>query len=176
MIAQIEDAIVSLLQTALADTRIAVQKGYEGIPQPAVYVSIEDARFHKVTMWSWKCEPTIYVDIIFKSLKTEQARRQGLYGILESCMQLLFLNNLGLDIHPLQPTGFRNITTEELLRDGFVAYSFTLTTHFIMTLLEPSGIQDLLTVSMNYYLSLVDENLTGGPDTPTAADTVEIEL
>lgn len=175
MIAAIEDAIVSLLKAKLNDARIAVQKGFEGIPQPGVYVATDSGRFHKVTMTTWRMEPTIYVDIIFKSLNTEQLRRQGLYGILESCVQLLLLNNLGLAIHPLTPVDFRNVTNEEMLRDGFAAYELTFTTHFDFSVMGPSDVHDLLTVSMSYYLQESEENLTpGGTDTPDARDLIEV--
>jgi hypothetical protein len=174
MIAAIEDAIVGLLKSNLNDARIAVQKGFEGIPQPGVYVATDAGRFEKVTMTTWKLEPTIYVDIIFKSLNTEQLRRQGLYGILESCVQLLLLNNLGLAIHPLTPVAFRNVTTEEMLRDGFVAYEFTWTTHFNFVAMGPTEVQDLLRVSMGYYLQESEENLSGGADTPDASDLVDL--
>jgi hypothetical protein len=175
LIAQIEDAIVALLKSNLNDARIAVQKGFEGIPQPGVYVATDAGRFHKVTQTTWKLEPTIYVDIIFKGLNTEQLRRQALYGMLESCMQLLFLNNLGLPIHPLTPVAFQNVTNEEMLRDGLVAYEFTWTTHFDFVQMGPTDVQDLLTVSFSYYLQESEENLTpGGTDTPDASDLIEV--
>ena len=175
MIAQIEDAIMSLLQGAFATARVAVQKGYEGIPQPAIYIGTEEGRFIKVGMAIWRQETTIYIDIIFKSLKSEQARRQALYPMLESVIQILAGQTLGLDIHPIHPKAFRNVTTEEMLRDGFVAYSFEIETDYHINFEGPVAAQEMLNVAMSYYLSMADESLAPSmADTPVAEDLVEL--
>jgi hypothetical protein len=171
MIAAIEDAILALLQANLSSAyRIAVQKGYEGIPQPAVYVSTEEGKFKPTTMKTWEQHITIYIDIIFKSLNSEQQRRAGIYPILESCIQILLLQTLGLKIHALQPVAFRNVTTEELLREGFIAFCLTYQTHYFVSISPPEDVQELLTLGMNYYLSTSEENTGGGTDTPDAKD------
>ena len=88
MITQIEDAIVARIQTKLAANAgmVAVQKGIEGNPQPAVYVSTEAARFEKVSQETFKQELTIFVDIVFEQLTDEHERRKGIYLILEGIL------------------------------------------------------------------------------------------
>jgi hypothetical protein len=159
MIAEIEEAIVSLLTTQLSNARVKAQKGFEGIPQPGVYVSTEGVRFTKTTMYSWKQDLTIYVDVIFKSLNVEAQRRKGVYPILEGIVQVLFLQNLGLQIQPLEPKSFIEITGEEMLRDGLIAFTMELTTYFHVTLMPAAQAQELLRIGMSYYLepSGIDE-------------------
>ena len=156
MIAEIEDAIVSYLTTQIADARIKVMRGFEGIPQPAVHVSTEEGRFEKETNTSWKLTLTIYVDVIFKSLSTEAQRRAGLYKIMEGIVQSLLLQTLGLAIQPLEPKSFRDVTSEELLRDGFAAYTIEMSTYYHVTASPPGAAQDLLRIGLSYYLEPED--------------------
>lgn len=168
MIAEIEEAIVAHLTEQLANARVKAQKGFEGIAQPEVNVSTEEGSYEKTTLNSYRLTLTIYVDVIFKSLGLEAQRRKGIYGILEAVVLSLFLQTLGLDIHPLEPKGFRDATTEEMLRDGLIGYTFTVSTYYHVTVPAPANVEELLAVAMSYYLS------TPEGATPDAEDTVEL--
>lgn len=169
MLTQIEDAIVDRIQTKLAATAgmVAVQKGAEGIPHPAVYVSTEEGSFKEITQVSFNQEVRIFVDIIFSNLASEGERRKGVYLILQGIIQTLLLQKLGLAIKPLKPTRWRNITTEEFRKEGLIVYSLELATSFVITKLDEEVVADLLTVGLNYYLK-------PGDDTVDASDTVTL--
>ncbi|MCL2790119.1 MAG: DUF1834 family protein [Desulfobulbus sp.] len=173
MLNQIEDAIVALIKAKLAAAagKVAVQKGVEGIPQPAVYVSTEAGRFEKVTFSSYKHELTIYVDIVFSYRGADDAnRRKGIYLILEGVLQALLLQDLGLAIKPLVPKNWRNTTVEELRQQGLLAFSLELATSYTISRAasdEEAAAPDLLTVGLNYYL-------TPGDDIADAVDLVTL--
>jgi len=154
MLTQIEDAIVARIKTKLAAAAgvVTVQKGAEGLPQPAVYVSTEEGSFRAVTQTSFNQEVKIFVDIIFSHLASEGERRKGVYLILLGIIQTLLLQKLGLAIKPLTPRGWRNTTTEEFREKGLIVYSLELATSFVITKLDDEATDDLLLVGLNYYL------------------------
>lgn len=159
MLTQIEDAIVARIETKLAATAgmVSVQKGAEGIPHPAVYVSTEAARFEKATMQSYRQEVTIFVDVIFSHLASEGERRKGVYLILQGIVQTLLLQDLGLAIKALVPRNWKNVTTEEFREKGLIVYSLELATSFVIAKLDDEVVADLLTVGLNYYLKPGDD-------------------
>lgn len=159
-LAQIEDAIVALLESKLdAARKIEIQKGFEGIPQPAVYVCTEEGKFSRITQSTYKEDVTIYVDIVFKHLNKEEQRRKGIYPILAACVQLLLLQDLGLKIDPLKPQNFYNSTSEELKAIGIMAYSLRIETGFYVSRMDEQDTADLLRVGLNYYLQPDDETV-----------------
>ncbi|MEW6595653.1 MAG: phage protein Gp37 [Thermodesulfobacteriota bacterium] len=169
MLAQIEEAIVGRVKTKLAAVAgtLAVQRGAEGLPQPAVYVSTEAGRFQAVTQQSFRQELTIFVDVIFSELSSEGERRKGVYLILQGIIQTLLLQQLGLAIKPIVPTSWRNTTTEEYREQGLIVYSLELATSYVISKLDDEATVDLLTVGLNYYLK-------PGDDTVDASDTVTL--
>ncbi|MBU4274015.1 MAG: DUF1834 family protein [Planctomycetes bacterium] len=169
MLTQIEDAIVDRIGTKLGATAgmVAVQKGAEGIPHPAVYVSTEEGSFKEITPVSFNQEVKIFVDVIFSNLASEGERRKGVYLILQGIIQTLLLQKLDLAIKPLKPTRWRNVTTEEFREKGLIVYSLELATSFVITKLDDEEVADLLTVGFNYYLK-------PGDDVVDASDTVTL--
>lgn len=152
-IAQIEDAIVALLQGKLDGARkIDVQKGIEGIPQPAVYVSTEEGKFAKVTMSKYRQDLTIYVDVVFKHLTDERHRREGIYPILAGCVQLLLLQDLGLGIEPIKPRSWRNVTTDELKDNGLIVFELEVETSTYIEKMGEEALDAMLSVALDYYL------------------------
>ncbi|WP_310601202.1 phage protein Gp37 [Desulfobulbus sp.] len=172
MINEIEDAIVALIKEKVGDAagRIAVQKGVEGIPQPAVYVSTEAGRFEKATFTSFRHELTIYVDIVFSYRGADDAsRRKGIYQILEGILRTLIWRDMGLAIKPLVPKNWKNTTVEEMRQQGLLAFSLELATAYTITQAkdEETAAADLLAVGLNYYL-------TPGDDIADAVDLVTL--
>lgn len=162
MINQIEDAIVARIKNKLATIagKVAVQKGVEGIPQPAVYVSTEGGRFEKVTMASCRHQLAVYVDIVFSYRGAdERERRKGIYLILLGVVQELFMETLGLAIKPIMPKDWRNTTVEELRTQGLLTFSLELTTSYMITKLNAEEAADLLAVGLNYYLKPGDDEV-----------------
>ncbi|MDR3631481.1 MAG: DUF1834 family protein [Desulfocapsaceae bacterium] len=154
MLTQIEDAIVALLTTKLAasSARISVQKGFEGLPQPAVYVSTEAGRFEKISQSTFREHLTLFVDVLFSQRSDERERRKGIYLILEGILQTLLLQDLGLQVKPIEPQNWRNTTTEEFRKQGLLAFSLELTTSYTISKQDDETVTDLLAVGLNYYL------------------------
>jgi hypothetical protein len=169
MLTEIEDAIVSLLTEKLAASaaRISVQKGFEGLPQPAVYVSTEAGGFEKVSQSTFKHTVTIFVDILFSNLSDERGRRKGIYLLLEGILQALLLQTLGLKINPLAPKNWKNTTPEEFRKQGLMAFSLEIATSYMIGKLEEAEIDDLLKVGLEYFL-------TPGDDVADAVDLITL--
>jgi hypothetical protein len=169
MLSDIEDGIVSRITTKLANAAgsLGVQKGFKGIPQPAVYVSVEEGTFTRVTSTTYGVEVGCFVDIVFSHLQSESQRRRGIYPILEGIVQTLAGQKLDLAIDPLQPKAFRNITTQEIRDKGLIAYELEMRTKFNVTRADDEAVTDLLKVGLNYYL-------TPGDETADASDTVTL--
>ena len=159
MITQIEDAIVALLKVKLTASTagISVQKGFEGLPVPAVYVSTEAGRFEKITQSTFREHLTIYVDILFLQLSDERERRKGIYLIMDGILQTLLLQDLGLSIKPLMPESWRNTTHEEFRKKGLMAFSLEVATSYTITKQDDETVTDLLAVGLNYYLEPGDQ-------------------
>lgn len=154
MITQIEEAVVNRIKAKLSSAAgfVAVQRGIEGIPQPAIYVSAEEGKFEKVTQSTFKQDLTLYVDIIFEHYSNEGERRKGIYLILEGIVQTILLQKLGLDISPLIPKSFRNTTDEDLKGKGLIAYTLEIETSYYIKKVEDEAVTDLLKVGLEYYL------------------------
>jgi len=171
MINQIEDAIVTRIKAKLGATagKVDVQKGVEGIPQPAVYVSTEAGRFEKITQVTFKQHLTLFVDIVFSYRGAKDSeRRKGMYLILEGILQALLLQDLELKIKPLEPQSWRNTTVEELRSQGLLSFSLELTTSYTISKIDDEALTDLLVIGLNYYLA-------PGDDTVDASDTVTLQ-
>lgn len=154
MINEIENSLVALITSRLESARkIGVQKGIQGLAQPAVYASIEEGKFEKHGQKSVQQYLKVYLDIIFSNLKDQRSRREGINLILEGAVQLLLFNNLGLQIAPLEPKNWRNTTTTELDELGMISYSLELSTSYFLTKSEDEAVTDLLSVGLSLYLA-----------------------
>jgi hypothetical protein len=159
MLTEIEDAIVELIESKMSATAgmVDVQKGFQGLIKPAVYISTEAATFEKVTQVTFRQTVTVYVDIVFSHLMDERERRKGVYLIMEGVVQLLLLQDLGLDIKPLIPKSWRNATSEELRKKGLIAFTLELGTSYTISKLDEEATDDLLSIGLNYYLKPGDD-------------------
>lgn len=170
MITEIENAIIDRLETGgLAVRDIDVRKGAKGIIYPAVFVSTEIGNYSKVTQTKFKCEPTILVAVVFKHHASEKKRRHGIYPILEAVLLRLMLQTLGLEIKPLRPIRFRNITDRDLAEDGLLAYQFEFATSYVVEMVDDEVVEDLLKVGLEYYLQDPEDD-----EVKDAEDIVEL--
>ena len=151
MIAEIELEIIDWLESAGLNIRNADIKKGESIQYPAVFVYTETGKFSRSAMGKYRCELGVFVLIAFRDVKSEKRRRHGLYPILEGVIQGLMLNDLSLDIDPLVPQGFRNITDKDMQAGDVLAYQIDFTTAFTMKPPEETTV-DLLRIGLEYYL------------------------
>ncbi|OPY07252.1 MAG: hypothetical protein A4E68_01934 [Syntrophaceae bacterium PtaB.Bin095] len=154
MLSEIEEAVAARITEKLAAAAgyVAVQRGTEGVPKPAVYVSVEEGAFEKVSADVFRQTVKGYVDIVFSHLGNEEQRRRGIYPILEGVLQTLLLQTLGLEIAPVRPKAFRNVTSETLRAKGLLAYSLEFETSCHLRKLDEEEAADLLRIGLNYYL------------------------
>ncbi len=160
-LSDIEEAIALRIKTKMeaAAGHIDVQRGIEGVPAPAVYVSIDDGAYERTASNTFSQEITCWIDIVFSNVQNEAQRRKGIYPILQGIVQCLFLQDLGLKMTPLVPKSFRNITSEEHKGHGLIIYALEMKTKTYITRQDDEAITDLFTVGLNYYLKPGDETV-----------------
>ena len=166
MLSTIEEAVATRIREKLAEAagHLEIKRGIEGIPQPAVYVSIDEGSFRSVTSDTYAQETIVWADIVFADLQSEAQRRKGIYPLLEGIVQCLLLQKLGLTIKSIVPVGFWNTTTQEQKERGLIAFSLKFKTEYNIKKLDEEAVLDLLTVGLGYYL--------GGDDAAAAEDTM----
>lgn len=167
-IAQVEDKMLERLKNKGLDVRdFDVQKGTDGLVKPACYVATELGSFKKLSQSTFRQIISVSLYLVFRHLKDEKERRRGLYPILEGAIGYLTLQTLGLDISPLTPKSFRNITDEDTFRAGLIAYQIDFETGYDIVAMSDEQVTELLRIGLNYYLKPGDE-------TPDASDLVNL--
>jgi hypothetical protein len=159
ILADIEDAVVARL-TGLADTNedfsdvrgVKIIKGWSGFLKTGVFVNVETGTFSRVGQAGFKCSLTVIVTVLFTSSKGEEARRKGIYPIIEAILSGLACEALGLDIKPLEPLKIRNVTDEDLASEGLMAWEMEFATGYQFRRLPDAEITGLLLLGLNYYL------------------------
>ena len=168
----IEDAILARLAAGALQVRdIDIEKLKAGVAHPAAYISTETGAFTKKGQEVYACELRIFVVLLFHHAKDERARRRGLYPILEGVARLLMGQKLGLDITPIKPVRFRNVTSDAFRKQYLCAYELELAA--TVELRMEAGQEDateLLRIGLEYYLQ--DPADDGRAD---ATDVVELK-
>jgi hypothetical protein len=170
MLNEIEEGVKNRIgdKMSASAAKIDVQRGVEGIPHQAIYVSVEEGDFARVTSTTYSVTVKGFVDIVFSNLQSEGERRKGIAAILEGVYQCLLLETLNLNITPIIPTRFRNVTTQEQKDSGLIVFTLEFTTKYNITKLDETAIDDLLTVGLNYYLQdPVNDGVVDAVDTVT---------
>lgn len=119
---------------------------------PACYVAIETGRWSRASQHVVKCEADLLVAVAFKDFAGDRKRRIGAQQILMAIVQLLALQKLDLDIRPLMPKRFYNITDKALAQIGITAYQIEFGTGFDLQRQETGQATDLLSIGLQYYL------------------------
>lgn len=134
----------------------------------AVAVAVLDGKFEKVGQASFRQDITVSVLVKFKNMQSEAARRNGINPIVQAIIQLLTLNRLDLEIKPLVPLRFRDVTTEDKYAAGVIEYLIEFATSFSIEKQSTEIVTDLLTVGLDYLL-------TPGDAVADATDTVTLQ-
>jgi len=155
----IETAVLEEITTRLDGVRAAaIQKDAQGLyPGPTVSVAIFEGTFEKVTQVTWKQKVTVHVLLTFKHERGEEERRKGINPLVQGVVLYLMLRDLGLNMEPLKPVRFRDVTDSEDYEERKIVYLVELSTSFTMTKLDLEEAVDLLTVGLNYYLKPGDD-------------------
>lgn len=166
ILSAIEDAIVDTLDSQqLFQVRdVDIDKIKQGLVHPAVFVSTESGAFTRVTGHTYRCKAGIFLVAVMKDFKDERARRRGIYPILMGIILLLAGKRLSLEITPIAPVRFRNVTHEALRKLGLTAYEIELSTSFDVTVADEDDTTafDMLHLGVSYYLQ--DPADDGNPD------------
>lgn len=150
MMAEIEANILAGLKTAgfgIVDTE--PRGGGQAVNYPAVFVFTEAGTFSRVSQKSHHCALTVYLVVAFRHSQGETARRRGIYPIIEGLVSLLYGQRLGLDIDPLKPVRFGNITDKDMEDKSVVAYQIEFATGFDVSI-KPEDGPELLRVGLSY--------------------------
>jgi hypothetical protein len=138
----------------------------QSLSSPMVSVYSGNGRFTKNAQ-KYHLGYSLFFIVEFRHLKDEASRREGIYPILESIVQLLTLQKLGLSIDALVPASMHNITDEDDARNGLIVWQLEFTTGFIIEAMSDEEVEDLLTVGLSYFLK-------PGDDIADAEDDVQL--
>jgi hypothetical protein len=170
MITEIENKIITKLETGGLSVRdVSIKAGTAGIVYPAIFVSTETGDYNRITQTKYRCELTIVLVAIFKNYKSEKDRRHGVYPILQGIINLLLLQDLDLEILPIIPKNFRNVTDDTLADKGLIAYQIELNTSYIIEKTDDEEDINLLRIGLEYYLQDPEDD-----DVLDAQDIVEL--
>jgi len=153
VLAQIESGIVAILEQAgLGLSKVEVRSKGSVPKKPAGFVACRGGKFKKKGQRVWGCETTIIVLVMFENFANEDKRRAGMNIILEGIVLKLAGNSLGLDIKPLTPVDWNDVTDDALAGEGLLLFELVFSTEFDLRPPENDEEEDLLTVGLSYYL------------------------
>lgn len=153
MIVEIENKIIERLEAGGLSVRdISIKSGSAGIIYPAVFLTTESGDYKRITQVKYRCELTLVIVVIFKHYKSEKDRRHGVYPILQGVINLLLFQDFDLEILPIRPVRFRNVTDDDLADKGLLAYQIELETSYVINKTDDETVVDLLKVGLEYYL------------------------
>jgi len=170
MLNEIEKAVKDRIDLKIAEVKkTLVQKGASPIAltSPAVFVSCEEGKFKKQGQTSYQQSADVFVEIEFKDLSSEEARRRGALLIVKALVQYLILQKLDLKILPLEPVRWAHITDKDDISTGIARFQIVFSTAFSIEAIDDEAVTDLLRVGLNYLLK-------PGDDVVDATDLVEL--
>lgn len=156
MLTDIEDKVIARLNEKISEPkRMSIDEAHHALTVPAIDVITGGGSFRKVAQ-NYKFELSVFVIVTFQHLRSVEDRRKGVYPILEAIIASLVLQTLELKIDPLIPKRLENITEKEEAEDGKIIFQIEFETGFIFNKLSNAEINDLVTISLNYYLESTD--------------------
>ncbi len=173
MLYEIEQAVATRIDAKLAAAgqTISVVPGMKEVPRPSVYVFMQSGGFEKVSQASLRVNVTGIVSLVFSgimdysNLSEEATRRRGIYIILETVVQAVMLQTLSLDIKPLLPKSFKDVTPDDYRERGILIYNLEIETSYHLAKVDDEVLVDLLRVGLNYYLQdPSDDNVVDASD------------
>lgn len=173
MIAEIETAALArLAEAGLQFGRAEVgDDPKKWAKYPVAMVRVEKGEVYRQTMNKLRLKVRLVVWLGFKDWKSDAARREGLWPIVEGVFGWLAGSDLDLAIDNLVPLGFANVTDDEVAAIGIIAYQAEFTTAFnLAELPAEEQAADLIRIGLSYYLQEPEDD-----GTADASDTVSLE-
>jgi hypothetical protein len=154
MFTQIEQSIISQLRAkGLAVDNFEIRRDASGVLlTPAAICHIETGKFTPMTFSKYRVDTNVFVDFVFQFAESgEEERRAGVYPILLGALGMLTNKKLGLDIHPLRPVSFQNITAPEDAVKGAIVFRLQFQTYFTLSVADERAATDLVSVGLSFY-------------------------
>jgi len=119
---------------------------------PSVNVSIENADFVFSAMNKLKTKIEIKILVCVENIKDKSERVKVVSSIINFIIQLMFDNNLGLQIEPLIPINLKEITPQDYEKAGFLIFQITLKTSYEIQKMNDEEITELKKIYADYYI------------------------
>lgn len=97
---------------------------------PAVCVALERVAYRKIDNDIIEWKPTFGLYCLFQGLMSDQARRKGVYGVVEGAVRLLTFSKVGLDISPLVPVASEEVKDDNLRARKLMGFATLFETTF----------------------------------------------
>lgn len=154
ILSDIEQRIQDRLRDkGLPARNIKIEKGSAGLASPRVSIAADEGAFKPVAQnAAWRCDVTVYVDVVFKNVQSDAARREGIHPLLTGILFILAGQKLGLDIDPLQPQRFQNVTTLGELQAGELVFQLLFRTGYTLRKADEEKAADLIKVGLGFFL------------------------
>ena len=82
----------------------------------------------------------------------ETARRAKTLPVVEYILKILALHNLGLQIKPIRPKGFRYRTAPEAFKAGFIVWEINFSTSFYLEFIPDEEPAEIHKIFVDYFL------------------------
>jgi hypothetical protein len=92
----------------------------------------------------------ISVVVLTEAPRSTEERHKRLYPVLQGILHLLSGEDLGLDIAPLAPGAFRDITFAELAGGGAIAWQIDFTTDYTLEVASKEDAAEMITLGVRY--------------------------
>jgi len=157
MLSEIESAVLERLQAKLQEPSRASAIGNSAKPGHTIkveeiLVGIESGNAKRITQDFLEIAVNLYVTLTFKNLRSEEARRKGIYPLVLATIGYLHENCLGLSINPLNFKNFQNTTTEEQVGNGMVHMTMLFTSSFQIRKIDDAESDELVMLGLSYHL------------------------
>jgi hypothetical protein len=161
MLAELTSAILEKLSLEGLDTseisfKDLIDKTIN-LTRPAVNIVVNQAGYEKCSMQSWKAKVVVSLIVVFQNLQGgrlgEQRRKEGIYKLIESIVNILLLERLDLRLeNPLMPSGVRNITSADYARAGVQMYELTFTCSYLVSKVIEEDMGTIKSIMAQYFL------------------------
>lgn len=174
-------AIIDSLKAQGLDVREIGAKdlidGTINLTRPAVNISLNEASFSKVTLYTYKCKCVVSLILVVNRLRGgptgEAQRKKAVYDLIESVSSYLTLQRLVPELeNPLIPLSFRNITTGTFAKAGYQLYELRFWAAWDVEMGKADGddLGTLQAIIAKYWLT-PDHPTTGPQDAEDDVDT-----